>query len=179
MINHYIKASITSIFLINLAGCYISEIPPVIVQTSPNPNIQQATTVIIINHNQQDISPSTPLLIKQKQYCLDVHGNNGKELIRHLCHGKSNQQFTFESDNTIRQNGQCLDVAGHSQKDGTQVILYPCTQKDNQKWYQDGKQIRSKQTGKCLDTRTNQVRIYTCNQRFYQQFEYELPNQSH
>lgn len=110
-------------------------------------------------------------LIKTTQgECLDIHGNDGKTLIRHHCHGKNNQQFVFFDDLSIRQNNKCLDVAGEDHQAGTRVILHTCHGKKNQQWYQDGSQIRSVMHGLCLDAKNSIISLQVCNRSPSQQF---------
>lgn len=156
-----------------IGACTIQDIPSIILQapTEPSSTTQQPPVIIVQSKPESTTKRSGLGLIRQNNYCLDIHAANDKDVILYPCHGKANQLFTFETDNTIRQNGQCLDVAGNERKDGTPVILYPCTGKDNQKWYQDGQAIRSVSSGKCLDTKDKYVKINTCKQSPTQQFQ--------
>lgn len=154
-------------------ACSIQNIPPIIVQSpaEPSPPVQPPPIIIVQTKPTPTTTHSSIHLIRQNNDCLDIHGDNGKDLILYPCHGKANQLFSFETDNSIRQNGKCLDVAGNENRDGTPVILYRCTGKNNQKWYQDGQAIRSVSSGKCLDTKDKYVKINTCQQSPTQQFQ--------
>jgi hypothetical protein len=52
------------------------------------------------------------------------------------CHGGSNQQWTLNSDGTIRgaQSGLCLDVDHNRTANGTVVLLWTCSAAANQRW---------------------------------------------
>ena len=44
-----------------------------------------------------DAAPARGLIRTGGGECLDVHGGDGKTLIRHACHGRANQQFRFDA----------------------------------------------------------------------------------
>jgi alpha-galactosidase len=52
------------------------------------------------------------------------------------CSGGTNQQWTLNSDGTVRgvQSGLCLDVDHNLSANGTAVLLWTCTAAANQRW---------------------------------------------
>jgi hypothetical protein len=70
---------------------------------------------------------------------LDVPGGNtanGTQPIIWDCNGDANQQWTLNSDGTVRgvQSGLCLDVDHNVTANGTSVLLWTCTAAANQQW---------------------------------------------
>ena len=111
-----------------------------------------------------DAAPARGLIRTGGGECLDVHGGDGKTLIRHACHGRANQQFRFDpASGAIRQNGGCLDVAGGERREGTPVILYRCHGGRNQQWYAEGAALRSADSGLCLDASDSRITVRRCN----------------
>ena len=55
---------------------------------------------------------------------------------RHSRNGGTNQRWTINADGAITeaQSGLCLDVAGQSTANGTQIDLYTCNGQANQRW---------------------------------------------
>jgi len=91
------------------------------------------------------------------------------------CNGTTAQQWSLESDGTIRSLGMCLDVYGGGRTNGTKVELYACESGDGaQQWQWSsngtyGESLTNPQSGLCLDdpgattTDGTQLQIYTCN----------------
>ena len=52
------------------------------------------------------------------------------------CNGQTNQQWTINTDGTIRgiPSGLCLDASAAATGNGTKIILWACGNADNQKW---------------------------------------------
>ncbi len=157
-----------------LTGCAtLPESMPIIV-TPPVDNsvhVQTQSQQVIQANEASALNGEKHGLIRQADACLDVHGDDGKTVIRYQCYGKANQLFSRHADQTIRQGDKCLDVVGEGQRDGTPVIMYACHAKANQQWYRDGQQLRNVQTGKWLTTTDqNKAVIASCqnapNQRF-------------
>ena len=48
-------------------------------------------------------------------------------------------------------NNKCLEIYGFNGGNGAKVVLWDCWGGANQKWYRDGKQIRSVMNHKCLE----------------------------
>ena len=112
-----------------------------------------------------DAAPARGLIRTGGGECLDVHGGDGKTLIRHACHGRANQQFRFDAARgTVRQNGGCLDVAGGEQREGTPVILYRCHGGRNQQWYDEGAAlVAAADPALCLDASDSRITVRRCN----------------
>jgi len=50
------------------------------------------------------------------------------------CGRDASQQWTAYSDGTLRINGKCLDVTGHSTATGATVGLWACDASPSQQW---------------------------------------------
>jgi alpha-galactosidase len=52
------------------------------------------------------------------------------------CNGGANQQWTLQSNGTIRgnQSGLCLDVYNNQTANSTPIVLWTCTGAANQQW---------------------------------------------
>jgi alpha-galactosidase len=52
------------------------------------------------------------------------------------CNGGTNQQWTLQTNGTIRNNqsGLCLDVNNNQTANGTLTLLWTCTGATNQQW---------------------------------------------
>ncbi|SEW09346.1 lectin [[Haemophilus] ducreyi] len=105
--------------------------------------------------------------------CLDQSRSNYKGIISYRCHGGDNQRFTFYRD-SIRVNGQCLDVGSENKFDGARIIAYRCHGGKNQRWFRQGHQIRSEMNGKCLEVGRdrNKLTLQQCDGSRSQQFFY-------
>ncbi|MBB5897908.1 ricin-type beta-trefoil lectin domain protein [Kutzneria kofuensis] len=73
------------------------------------------------------------------QLCLDASGQGtspGTKVITWACNGQPNQQWTVNSDGTVKgvQSGLCLDVSGASTASGALVQLWTCNGQPNQQW---------------------------------------------
>jgi len=110
--------------------------------------------------------------------CLDASGGNSVNLTPadlYACNGSTAQQWSLESDGTIRTLGMCLDVYGGGRTSGTKVELYSCESGDgSQQWRWSsngtyGESLTNPQSGLCLDdpgattTQGTQLQIYSCN----------------
>ncbi|MBV9447397.1 MAG: glycoside hydrolase family 3 C-terminal domain-containing protein [Streptosporangiaceae bacterium] len=118
-----------------------------------------------------DNVPTTPL-VGYKGLCLDITGDNntnGTAVDIYTCNGTNGQQWTEESDGTIRADGKCLDVIGGGTANGTKVDLYDCNGTGAQVWHpQANGSLVNPQSGACLDdtgfsiTPGTQVQIWSC-----------------
>ena len=105
--------------------------------------------------------------------CLDIAGGSsadGTAVQLYDCNGTAAQQWTVNSDGTIRALGKCLDVSGNSTADGAKVHLWTCTGGANQKWtVTAAKDIVNPQANKCLDVTGNSstngalAQIWSCS----------------
>ena len=71
--------------------------------------------------------------------CLDAEANgtgNGTAVIVWGCGGGTNQQWTMQSDGTIRgvQSGKCIDVTEAATANNTKLLLWTCSAAANQRW---------------------------------------------
>ncbi|WP_244336161.1 ricin-type beta-trefoil lectin domain protein [Streptomyces seoulensis] len=104
--------------------------------------------------------------------CLDVAGAssaNGTAVQLYDCNGTAAQQWTVETDGTVRALGKCLDVTGSSTVNGTRLQLWDCTGAANQKWtVSAARDLVGQQSGKCADVTGNTsangtpVQIWSC-----------------
>ncbi|MFG3199914.1 ricin-type beta-trefoil lectin domain protein [Streptomyces sp. NPDC048208] len=104
--------------------------------------------------------------------CLDVAGANsanGTAVQLYDCNGTAAQQWTVETDGTVRALGKCLDVSGSSTVNGTRLQLWDCTGAANQKWIVSAaRDLVGQQSGKCADVTGNTsangtpVQIWSC-----------------
>jgi hypothetical protein len=89
------------------------------------------------------------------------------------------QQWTLNSDETLRTLGRCLDIDGDSTSIGAKVELYDCNGVGGQKWVpQSNGSLLNPQSGLCLDdpsgvtTNGTGLQIYTCNGNIAQVFHF-------
>ncbi|MEO3873496.1 RICIN domain-containing protein [Nonomuraea sp. B12E4] len=113
--------------------------------------------------------------------CVDVAGAstaNGAAVQLWDCNGTAAQNWTWNSDGSVRALGKCMDVTGASTANGAQAQLYDCNGTGAQRWTFDSGngQIVNPQSGKCLDATGNssangtRLQIWDCtggaNQRW-------------
>ncbi|MRT44833.1 hypothetical protein FGX00_03125, partial [Xylella fastidiosa subsp. multiplex] len=69
------------------------------------------------------------------------------------CNGSSAQQWTVQSDGSIRSLGKCLDVTSASVADGAKVQLYDCNGTGAQQWSYNAStgDVVNVAANKCLD----------------------------
>ncbi|WP_249417097.1 chitinase [Streptomyces sp. TS71-3] len=104
--------------------------------------------------------------------CVDVAGAsaaNGTPVQIYDCNGTSAQQWSVNSDGTIRALGKCLDVVDRSTASGAKVQLWDCTGGSNQQWsVSSAHDIVNTAADKCLDATGNTsanstpLQIWTC-----------------
>jgi beta-glucanase (GH16 family) len=104
--------------------------------------------------------------------CVDVAGAssaNGTPVQLYDCNGTAAQQWTVNSDGSIRALGKCLDVTGAATADGTKVQLYDCNGTNAQKWRVEAAgDIANVGANKCLDATGSstangtRLQIWTC-----------------
>ncbi len=86
---------------------------------------------------------------------MDVAGANsanGTAVQLYTCNGSSAQQWSFNSDGTVRALGKCLDAVGNGTANGTRTQLWDCTGGANQQWqHTAGNDIVNSQSNRCLD----------------------------
>ncbi|QMU74035.1 galactosylceramidase [Streptacidiphilus sp. P02-A3a] len=85
------------------------------------------------------------------------------------CNGTGAQNWTVETDGTVRINGKCLDITGGSKVNGAEIELWDCNGGANQQWQQQIGMLYNPVSGKCLDdpgfniTNGTQLDLWTCN----------------
>ncbi|MGI5186049.1 glycosyl hydrolase [Dactylosporangium sp. CA-152071] len=103
--------------------------------------------------------------------CVDVAGANsanGTAVQLYTCNGTGAQQWTVESDGSVRALGKCLDVAASGTADGTKVQLWACNGTGAQRWTASGGRLVNPNSGKCLDASGNssadgtRLQIWAC-----------------
>ena len=94
---------------------------------------------------------------------------NGTKVQMWDCNGTAAQNWTIETDGTIRINGSCMDITGAGTANGTLVELWTCNGGGNQQWLPVNGMLVNPVSGRCLDdpgfTTTNgtQLDIWDCN----------------
>lgn len=76
-----------------------------------------------------DSGTGTALKSNLSGRCIDIPGANpvdGALLQMYDCNGTSAQQWTFNSDGTLRSMGKCMDPAGGVLTNGTAIQLVTC-----------------------------------------------------
>ncbi|WP_046729236.1 ricin-type beta-trefoil lectin domain protein [Streptomyces humi] len=116
--------------------------------------------------------------------CLDVAGGsaaNGTAVQLYDCNGSTAQQWTVQSDGSVRALGKCLDVTSASTADGAKVQLYDCNGTGAQQWSYNSStgDVVNTAANKCLDVTDNssangaRAQIWSCtgaaNQKWHMQ----------
>jgi hypothetical protein len=122
--------------------------------------------------------------------CVDVAGDDTGGNLAHVqlwdCYTvmtaqplAKDQQWTLNSDGTLRTLGRCLDIDGNGTAPGTKVELYDCNSVGGQQWVpQANGSLVNPQSGLCLDdpsgntTNGTQLQIWTCNNQSPQVFHF-------
>ncbi|MEV6299512.1 ricin-type beta-trefoil lectin domain protein [Actinoplanes sp. NPDC051861] len=105
--------------------------------------------------------------------CVDVANAataNGTAIQLYTCNGSAAQQWSRNSDGTLRSLGKCLDISGPSNADGTVTHLWDCHTGTSQKWTYDSatQRLVNQYANKCLDVTGNnsadatRLQIWTC-----------------
>ena len=93
------------------------------------------------------------------------------------CNGTGAQNWTLETDGTVRIQGKCLDITGGSTTDGALIELWDCNGGSNQQWQPQAGMLVNPATGKCLDdpgfntADGTQLDLWSCNGGSNQQWE--------
>ena len=74
--------------------------------------------------------------------------------------------------NTIQNRGECLTALGGKSASGTRVATEACNGSERQKWFADGRHIRSMYSGQCLDAGKSgrEVQLQDCDNSDGQRF---------
>ncbi|MET1071547.1 MAG: ricin-type beta-trefoil lectin domain protein [Umezawaea sp.] len=104
--------------------------------------------------------------------CLDVaaaSSANGTAVQLYDCNGSAAQQWTVESDGTLRALGKCLDIKDNGTADGSKLQIWDCSASANKQWKANAaKDVVNPATGKCLDVTGNSsangapIQIWAC-----------------
>jgi hypothetical protein len=104
--------------------------------------------------------------------CVDVaaaSSANGAAVQLYSCNGTGAQQWSANSDGTIRALGKCLDVTSASTADGAKIQLWDCNGTGAQSWQiTAAHDIVNVAANKCLDVTGNtsadgtRLQIWTC-----------------
>ncbi|PRY46893.1 ricin-type beta-trefoil lectin domain protein [Umezawaea tangerina] len=104
--------------------------------------------------------------------CLDVaaaNSANGTAVQLYDCNGSAAQQWTVESDGTLRALGKCLDIKDNGTADGSKLQIWDCSASANKQWKPNSaKDVVNPATGKCLDVTDNSsangapIQIWAC-----------------
>jgi GH25 family lysozyme M1 (1,4-beta-N-acetylmuramidase) len=97
--------------------------------------------------------PAGPVRSQLPGQCV-ASQTSGSAVVLAPCSGLAGQQWTAQPDGTVRQAGQCLEVAGAGTASGTDVDLAACTGGPGQQWHINpagaGQQLENPQSGLCL-----------------------------
>ena len=105
--------------------------------------------------------------------CVDVNTNTsaqGNAVQLYDCGIASGQQWSLETDGTVRAFDKCLDIVGNGTANFAKTELWGCNGAGGQQWVArlDGS-LFNPQSGRCLDdpnaitTNGTQLQIYDCN----------------
>ncbi|MPZ82479.1 MAG: chitinase [Actinophytocola sp.] len=104
--------------------------------------------------------------------CVDVaaaSSANGTAVQLYTCNGTAAQQWSANSDGTIRALGKCLDVTSASTANGAKIQLWDCNGTGAQSWrITAARDIVNVSADKCLDVTDNssadgaRLQIWTC-----------------
>ena len=134
-----------------------------------------STAVLTLSAGALTVSPAaaaTGTITGLGGRCLDVAGAssaNGTAVQIYDCNGTAAQQWTVNSDGTVRALGKCLDATGNATANGTRLQLWDCSGGANQKWtLSTARDIVNPQSGKCMDVTGNTsangtaVQLWSC-----------------
>ena len=97
--------------------------------------------------------PAGPVQSQLPGQCV-ASQTSGSAVVLAPCSAAAGQQWTAQPDGTVRQAGQCLEVAGAGTASGTDVDLAACTSGPGQQWHVNpagaGQQLENPQSGLCL-----------------------------
>jgi hypothetical protein len=151
----------------------------------PNGNTANGTVLQIHDCNgaaaqKFTITQGTPI-VGPGGKCVDVSGddNGGNNAVVQLwdCYTiltarplARDQQWTLNSDGTVRTLGRCLDIDGNGTANGTHLQLYDCDGVGGQQWVpQANGSLLNPQSGRCLDDPSGNtangtaLQLYDCN----------------
>ena len=86
--------------------------------------------------------------------CVDDNSDssaNGTKIECGTATGTAAQNWTIETDGTVRINGSCMDITGAGTTNGTLVELWTCNGGANQQWLPVNRMLVNPVSGRCLD----------------------------
>ena len=114
-----------------------------------------------------------PIIGQGSNRCIDIPSANavdGNRLQIWDCNGTGAQQWSFNSDGSVRALGKCMDVSGGSTADGAVVQLWTCNGTGAQKFtLSPAGDLVNIQANKCVDVQNvatangSKLHIWTCN----------------
>ncbi|GAA4243127.1 ricin-type beta-trefoil lectin domain protein [Dactylosporangium darangshiense] len=113
-----------------------------------------AATVIAATADAVAATAATGAITGYGGKCVDVaaaSSANGTQVQLYTCNGTSAQQWTVDTDGTIRALGKCLDVAAAGTTNGSKVQIYDCNGTGAQQWQPSNGTLVNSNSGKCLD----------------------------
>ncbi|WP_426518895.1 arabinofuranosidase catalytic domain-containing protein [Diaminobutyricibacter sp. McL0618] len=134
-----------------------------------------------LSPQQFSVTAGTPVALSSGSKCMDVAGadvgGNGAVVDVWDCHNAAtfypldrDQQWTVNSDQTIRTLGRCLDIVNNGNTPGAKMQLWDCNGVPGQKWVpQSNGSLLNPNSGLCLDdpsgniTNGTQLQVWTCN----------------
>jgi hypothetical protein len=123
---------------------------------------------------QGSATPTGPIIAGDNTAkCVDDNGGssgNGSKVQMWDCDGNAAaQNWTIETDGTIRINGSCMDITGAGTANGTLIELWTCNGGANQQWLPVNGMLVNPVSGRCLDdpgfntANGTQLEIWDCN----------------
>ena len=97
--------------------------------------------------------PTGPIVSQENDTCLGTGGSSaGGTAVRiETCDAAAaDQQWTAASNDTLLDDGKCLDVTGAATKAGTPVELWDCDGGANQRWQDENGELVNPVSGLCL-----------------------------
>jgi hypothetical protein len=158
----------------------------------PSGNTANGTALQLYDCNgntAQAFAVATPIIGNGGQ-CVDVAGDdtggNGAVVQLYNCltiasfqPAAQDQQWTLNTDGTIRALGRCLDLDGNGTANGTHLELYDCNGVGGQQWVpQANGSLKNPQSGRCLDdpsgntANATALQLYDCNGNIAQVFTF-------
>ncbi len=145
-----------------------------------NGTLLQIWTCNGLSPQQFTVTAGTPIVLAGGK-CVDTAGadvgGNGAAIDVWDCHNAAtffpldkDQQWTVNSDQTIRTLGRCLDIVNNGNTPGAKMQLWDCNGVPGQKWVpQSNGSLLNPNSGLCLDdpsgntTNGTQLQVWTCN----------------
>lgn len=108
----------------------------------------------IVNKN---VFASRQYVVQATNQCMSVAGGNvndsGRRIIIEDCNKNASIQNIIHQDNQLMIGSQCVDLLFGRAVKNTPLVIWPCGNSANQKWYREGNMFRSAMPGTnlCID----------------------------